>query len=66
MNIRRDNPVVEVFNGNLDQAIKVLQTRVQNDGSLTILKLKRSFVSPSEKRRSRGQRAKIKRRLKSK
>jgi small subunit ribosomal protein S21 len=42
---------IQVRNGNLEQAMRVLKKKVQKDGQLKILKAKQYYEKPSEKKR---------------
>ena len=42
---------IQVRNGNLEQAMRVLKKKVQKDGLLKTLKAKQYYEKPSEKKR---------------
>ncbi len=42
---------IRVFDNNIDKALKIMKKKVQNDGLFKILKLKRAYEKPSEKKR---------------
>ena len=42
---------IQVRNGNLEQAMRVLKKKVQKDGLLKLLKSKQYYEKPSEKKR---------------
>jgi len=42
---------IQVRNGNVEQALRVLKKKLQKDGLLKELKLKQYFEKPSEKKR---------------
>ena len=43
--------VVKVYKNNVDKALRILKKKIQNDGLFKILKLKRAYEKPSEKKR---------------
>lgn len=42
---------IQVRNGNLEQAMRVLKKKVQKDGQMKTLKAKQYYEKPSEKKR---------------
>ena len=50
---RRDNPVVRVFDGNLDAAIRLLKRKVANYGTYGKLKFRSSYIRRGEKKRAK-------------
>lgn len=51
MSRRPVNAFVEVRGNDVDRAIKILKKKMQREGTLKELKLKRHFEKPSEKRK---------------
>jgi small subunit ribosomal protein S21 len=54
---------VKVFHNNVEQAMRVLKKKLQNDGLFRQLKAKRSYEKPSECRRRKRRESERRRRI---
>jgi small subunit ribosomal protein S21 len=64
MNLREfSNLEVTVFHNDLEQAIRVLKKKLDNDGLFRRLKAKRSYEKPSECRRRKRRESERRRRI---
>lgn len=54
-------PTVEVYNGNLEDALVLFKRKAQDEGIVKICKQQMAFTSPAEERNRKAYRAKCKR-----